>query len=92
LLNHPDWLLADQRGTDVPERLSWVPLVTMWQVLLDLPAAGSVPEGFGHLFTPEANAQAWIDVTRPEPWTAADSHALRQHLRTADPAPPPAGG
>jgi uncharacterized membrane protein len=92
LLNRPDWLLPDQRGADVPDRFDWVPLVTMWQVLLDLPAAGSVPEGFGHLFTPEANAQAWIDVTRPEPWTATDSDALRRHLRTVDPAPAPTGG
>jgi uncharacterized membrane protein len=92
LLNRPDWLRPDERGADVPERFGWVPLVTMWQVLLDLPAAGSVPEGFGHLFTPEANAQAWIDVTRPEPWSAADSDALRRHLRTTDPAPPSVGG
>jgi uncharacterized membrane protein len=92
LLNRPDWLLPDQRGADVPDRFSWVPLVTMWQVLFDLPAAGSVPEGFGHLFTREANAQAWIDVTRPEPWTAADSDALRRHLRTADPAEARTGG
>lgn len=88
LLDRPDWLLPDQRGADVPERFTWVPLITMWQVLFDLPAAGSVPEGFGHLFTPEANAQAWIDVTQPEGWTAADSAALRQHLRgLADAAP-----
>jgi uncharacterized membrane protein len=83
LLDRPDWLLPDQRGTDVPERFDWIPLITMWQVLFDLPAAGGVPEGFGHLFTPEANAQAWIDVTRPEGWTAADSAALRDHLRRA---------
>jgi uncharacterized membrane protein len=92
LLNRPDWLRPDERGADVPDRFDWVPLVTMWQVLLDLPAAGSVPEGFGHLFTREANAQAWIDVTRPEPWTAADSDALRRHLRTADAASPSVGG
>ena len=92
LLNRPDWLLPDQRGADVPDRFDWVPLVTMWQVLLDLPAAGSVPEGFGHLFTREANAQAWIDVTRPEGWNAADSDALRRHLRTTDPAPEPTDG
>jgi uncharacterized membrane protein len=92
LLNRPDWLIPDQRGPDIPDRFSWIPLVTMWQVLLDLPAAGSVPEGFGHLFTPEANAQAWIDVTRPERWTAADSEALRRHLRLVDPAPPPTAG
>jgi len=59
LLNRPDWLLPDQRSPDLPERFDWVPLVTTWQVLLDLPAAGSVPAGFGHLFTTEANAQAW---------------------------------
>jgi uncharacterized membrane protein len=81
LLNRPDWLLPDERSPDLPERFDWVPLVTMWQGLLDLPAAGSVPAGFGHLFTIEANAQAWIDVTRPEGWTAADSDALREHLR-----------
>jgi uncharacterized membrane protein len=92
LLDRPDWLLPDQRGADVPDRFTWVPLITMWQVLFDLPAAGSVPEGFGHLFTPEANAQAWIDVTRPEPWTAADSDALRRHLRALDEPPPPIGG
>jgi uncharacterized membrane protein len=84
LLDRPDWLLPGQRGPDVPERFTWVPLVTMWQVLFDLPAAGSVPDGFGHLFTSEANAQAWIDVTRPEGWTAADSDALRRHLLTVD--------
>jgi uncharacterized membrane protein len=92
LLNRPDWLLPDQRGADVPDRFAWVPLVTMWQVLFDLPAAGSVPDGYGHLFTSEANAQAWIDVTRPEPWTAADSDALRQHLPTPDLTASPRSG
>lgn len=91
LLSRPDWLLPDQRDPDIPDRFDWIPLVTMWQVLVDLVAAGSIPEGFGHLYTPEANAQAWIDVTRPEPWTAADSEALRRHLRLLDPAPAPEG-
>jgi uncharacterized membrane protein len=91
LLDRPDWLLPGQRGPDVPEGFTWVPLVTMWQVLFDLPAAGSVPDGFGHLFTSEANAQAWIDVTRPEGWTAADSDALRRHLLTVDEAAQLAG-
>jgi uncharacterized membrane protein len=92
LLDAPDWLLPGQRGADVPDRFTWVPLVTMWQVLFDLPAAGAVPEGFGHLFTREANAQAWIDVTRPEPWTAADSEALRRHLATTAPNARPTSG
>jgi uncharacterized membrane protein len=81
LLSRPDWLQPGQRGPDIAERFTWIPLVTMWQVLLDLPAGGSVPEGFGHLFTREANADAWADVTRPDGWTEADRDALHDHLR-----------
>src|SRR5699024_10034448 len=36
----PEWLEADQRAPDVTEEMAWYPIVTMWQVLLDLPAAG----------------------------------------------------
>jgi uncharacterized membrane protein len=81
LLSKPDWLEPDQRGPDIAARFTWIPLVTMWQVLLDLPAGGAVPEGFGHLFTREANARAWAAVTRPDGWTAADGEALHDHLR-----------
>ena len=42
-LEEPQWLLPGQRGPDIPAEMTWVPLVTMWQVALDLPAAGSVP-------------------------------------------------
>lgn len=77
LYDEPDWLLPGQRGPEIAEDFRWLPFVTMWQVLIDLPAAGSIPEGFGHLYTRQANADAWIAVTRPEGWTAADTAALR---------------
>jgi uncharacterized membrane protein len=41
-----------------------------------MPAAGSIPEGYGHLYTNQANAQAWIAVTRPEGWSDADTERL----------------
>ncbi|MGB8019644.1 MAG: alpha/beta-hydrolase family protein [Candidatus Nanopelagicales bacterium] len=47
----PDWLLAGQRGPDISETTSWFPFVTMWQVALDLPGAGAISEGFGHLYS-----------------------------------------
>ena len=31
--------------------MGWVPLVTMWQVLLDMPGAGNVPAGYGHMYS-----------------------------------------
>jgi uncharacterized membrane protein len=73
----PDWLIDDtQRAPDVSERMVWVPLVTMWQVAADLLAAGSVPEGFGHLYPLAENAQSWIAMTEPEGWTDADTTEL----------------
>ena len=69
LLGEPDWLLEGQRGSDLTDDFVWFPFVTMFQVLIDLPAAGSVPEGFGHLYTRQANADAWIAVTEPDGWT-----------------------
>ena len=66
----PDWLKDGQRPPDVSERMGWFPLVTFWQVALDLPGAGAVPEGFGHMYSKRANTEAWVAVTQPEGWTA----------------------
>ena len=44
----------------------------MVQVLLDLPGAGSVPMGYGHLYSAPANLDAWVGITRPPGWDAAE--------------------
>lgn len=62
----PDWLLPGQRGPDVADSFVWVPLVTMWQVLVDMPGAGNTPEGFAHLYDKASGARAWYAVTEPE--------------------------
>jgi uncharacterized membrane protein len=80
-LNPPDWLEDDQRSPDVSTEMVWVPLVTGWQVLADLPAAGSVPEGFAHLYQRTENARAWIGLTDPEGWTDADTDRLLPFLQ-----------
>ena len=85
-LEQPDWLLPGQRGAEITEDFVYVWLVTGWQVLIDLPAAGSVPEGFGHLYTREANAEAWIAVLRPEGWTDADTDAITAFLASLPPS------
>ena len=64
----PEWLIGP-RGPDVSERMDWFPLVTMWQVFLDMPGAGSVPVGYGHLYSAKANLESWIAVTNPPGWT-----------------------
>lgn len=67
--SEPDWLKEGQRPPDVSPRMSWFPLVSMWQVALDLPSAGEVPWGFGHMYSIRANTDAWVAVTDPPGWT-----------------------
>jgi uncharacterized membrane protein len=83
--NQPDWLLDGQRAAEISEDFHYARLITGWQVMMDLPAAGSIPEGYGHLYTRQANAEAWIAVTRPEGWTASDTERLTDYLAGLDP-------
>jgi len=71
----PDWL-DGHRGPDVSPQMQWFPMVTMWQVLLDLPGAGSVPMGYGHLYSARANLESWIAVTQPPHWDHAKTDSL----------------
>ncbi len=72
----PDWLKPGQRGPDISTEMGWFPLVTMWQVALDLPGAGNVPWGFGHMYTYRSNLESWVQVTQPEGWTTAKTDKL----------------
>jgi uncharacterized membrane protein len=85
-IKQPDWLLDGQRGVEISEQFQYAQVITGWQVMMDLPAAGSIPEGYGHLYTKQANAEAWIAVTRPEGWTAADTERLTEFLVDLGPA------
>jgi len=76
----PDWLLDGQRGVEISDEFQYARLITGWQVMMDLPAAGSIPEGHGHLYTKQANAEAWIAVTRPEGWSDDDTERLIDFL------------
>lgn len=47
LFREPDWL-NEAPGFDRSPTMRWLPVVTFWQVTLDLPRAGNVPDGHGH--------------------------------------------
>ncbi len=80
LFSKPDWLKNRQRGPDVSDRMTWFPLVTAWQVALDLAVAGSVPAGHGHLWTRSENLDGWVAVTEPSGWSPEDTEELRELL------------
>ncbi len=78
----PEWLRDGQRGPDVSPRMGWFPLVTMVQVLLDLPGAGNVPMGYGHLYSGTANMRAWAAITEPPDWSEERAAVLSAVLES----------
>ncbi|MER2225318.1 MAG: alpha/beta-hydrolase family protein, partial [Rhodococcus sp. (in: high G+C Gram-positive bacteria)] len=80
LLNKPDWL-KEPLGRDVDPGMTWVPLVTFWQVTLDMVFSADVPSGHGHNYGEDA-ADMWAKILHPEAWTSADTDKLRALLTT----------
>lgn len=79
LLEQPDWL-REPPGDDVLEDMTWMPLVSFWQVTLDMPFAADVPSGHGHNFAGEA-VDAWQLVLRPQGWTEDEVRRLDEVLQ-----------
>ncbi|MEU9156663.1 alpha/beta-hydrolase family protein [Streptomyces sp. NPDC048417] len=72
--HQPDWL-DRPRARDVSPAMRWYPLLTFWQVACDLAGADSVPDGYGHRYGTMPTS-AWVEITRPPGWTAADTARL----------------
>ncbi|WP_448611876.1 alpha/beta hydrolase [Geodermatophilus sp. URMC 60] len=79
LFDRPDWL-AEPPGRDVLPEMTWIPLVTFWQVTLDMPFSLDVPEGHGHRYTRES-VDAWALLLRPPDWTDEEADRLRTLIR-----------
>lgn len=79
LTERPAWL-DDPRGPGVPEQMTWFPLITFEQMLLDMPFAVSMPEGVGHNYF-DAVGPAWTEILMPAEWTLKKTEALQQALK-----------
>ncbi|MFI6927326.1 alpha/beta hydrolase [Nonomuraea spiralis] len=75
LYHRPAWL-EGPRGPGVNPQMNWFPLVTFWQVLVDMTAAMSVPPGHGHRYGGNI-VDGWVAVAAPRGWTADDTWRLR---------------
>jgi uncharacterized membrane protein len=71
LWSRPAWL-TEPRGPDVSPTMDWFPLVTFWQVTIDLTNSLSVPDGHGHVYR-SAVLDGWVALGTPAGWTDADT-------------------
>ncbi|MGY1694368.1 MULTISPECIES: alpha/beta hydrolase [unclassified Geodermatophilus] len=76
LYARPTWL-EEHRGDDVVHAVRWIPFVTFWQLTADLPSAGNVPEGHGHVYRTQY-VDAWAHVLQPPGWDAGRARQLRE--------------
>lgn len=71
----PLWM-REPPAEDVSPYLSFMPVVTQFQLALDMAIALSAPSGHGHSYYAHDYIGAWLAVTSPNGWTDADTARL----------------
>ncbi|GAA2845522.1 hypothetical protein GCM10020220_038610 [Nonomuraea rubra] len=75
IYRRPAWL-EGPRGPGVNPEMNWFPLVTFWQVLVDMTSALDVPPGHGHRYGANI-VDGWAAVAAPPGWSPHDTWRLR---------------
>jgi uncharacterized membrane protein len=76
LYRPPDWL-EEPRGPDVSDKVRWIPIVTMLQLLADLAVGDQAPPGYGHVFAAAHYIDAWMSLTDPPGWSDGEVARLK---------------
>jgi uncharacterized membrane protein len=79
LYRRPDWM-ESPRGPDVSSELRWYPVVTMFQLALDMLMANNTPMGYGHVFAPAHYVDAWLNLMDVEGRSLEQIARLKEHL------------
>ncbi len=56
--------------------MTWIPVVTFWQVAADMAFSMDVPAGHGHRYGSNV-VDGWVEISAPDGWTDDDTEALR---------------
>lgn len=77
----PPWML-DPPAEDMSEHLFFMPVVTQFQLALDMALAFGAPPGYGHAYYARDYIGPWVQVTAPDGWSAQDTLRLQAHCDT----------
>ncbi len=73
MFSRPEWL--DELGPDVSRYMPYLPVVTFWQLAVDLAVGTNAPIGHGHKFG-SAQTEAWSMIVPPSGWTSGQTQRL----------------
>lgn len=72
----PPWM-NEPPAEDMSGHFVFVPLVTQFQLALDMALSFGSPPGHGHAYYARDYIAPWVEVTDPPGWTQADTERLR---------------
>ncbi|PVA07778.1 alpha/beta hydrolase [Thalassorhabdomicrobium marinisediminis] len=78
LYRKPVWM-AEPPGPDVSPFMRYIPVVTQFQLAVDMALANTAPDGHGHAYYGRDYVGPWVAVTDPANWTDADTARLMAH-------------
>lgn len=76
----PVWM-TEERGYDVSARVRWYPVVTTFQLAVDMILSLAIAPGHGHFYIAEDYIPVWAAMTEPEGWTDKDTERLIDRFR-----------
>jgi uncharacterized membrane protein len=74
----PQWM-RDAPAQDMSEHFVFMPVVTQFQLALDMALSFGSPPGHGHAYYARDYIGPWVQVTDPQGWTRADTDRLIAH-------------
>ncbi|OKL42269.1 alpha/beta hydrolase [Pseudovibrio exalbescens] len=74
----PPWM-REPPAEDMSEHLLFMPVVTQFQLALDMALSFGSPPGHGHAYYARDYIGPWVQVTDPEGWTQEDTEKLQAH-------------
>lgn len=72
----PPWM-RDPPAADMSSHFIFVPVVTQFQLALDMALSFGAPAGYGHAYHAQDCIGPWVEVTAPEGWTPEDTRRLK---------------
>lgn len=78
LWREPVWM-REKASPDVSPALFFTPIVTQFQLAVDMAFATLPPTGFGHTYHVRDYVNAWAAVTSPQDWNEEMAERLKKH-------------
>ncbi len=72
----PPWM-NDPPAEDMSEHFVFMPVVTQFQLALDMALSFGAPAGYGHAYYAQDYIGPWVQVTNPANWRAEDTERLK---------------